>query len=436
MPRKGGTQSGRDAGRGRSKGLQTKVNPLLLSSNLNLITRQYRDENPYLSTTATRTDGKVAKRLQRGLQFYEKGVVSSKIEQERREQRLQHERQLELERQAAATKAKEDDEIRAKVAEGELPDTTIGEDKYVRRVEDVPQVEWWDKIYLDENLQILPKYCEAFQDQDEDSDEDDEDDHPSIKYIHHPVPVKVQEVKPTARVYLTKKEQKKVRRNRRKVEREEKEIKIRLGLEPKPEPKVKLANMMNVYENNQNITDPTQWERTVVEQVEQREKIHYETNRKRHEEAVQRRKQTLQTNGSESQSLENHCKVFRFQSLENPKIRYKLSMNSKQLSLRGACLRVNDNGYGIIVAVGTEKSCRFFEKLVLHRIKWDEDFEDRNTGSKVNMRGNQAARVWQGQLKENKFPRWFMKVCASEEEMRSTLRQFDAEHFFTALVTQ
>lgn len=435
MPRKDGRQLNRSDGRGQARGLQTKVNPLLLSSNLNLITRQYKDENPYLSTSSTRNDGKVTKRLQRGLRFHEKGEISSQIELEREEERLRYERQIEQERKESIRRAQEKAEIAAKVAAGELPDATLGEDKYIRRVEEVPTVEWWDKVYLDEELTVLPKYREDFNDLDEESDEEDEEDHPSIKYVHHPVPVKVEDVQPTARVYLTKKEQKKVRRNRRKLEREEKETKIKLGLEPKPEPKVKLANMMSVYENDQNITDPTQWERTVVEQVEQREKVHFETNRKRHEEAVQRRKEIAPDSETDTQ-VQNYCKVFRFKSLANPKIRYKLSTNSRQLSLRGACLRVKDDGSGIIIVVGTEKSCRFFEKLVLHRIKWDESFQDRASGTLRTMDGNHASRIWQGPLKEHIFPRWFMKVCNDDQELRQTLRQFNAEHFFTTLMAQ
>ncbi|QLL30815.1 hypothetical protein HG536_0A06300 [Torulaspora globosa] len=422
-------------GREKARGLQTEVNPLLLSSNLNLVRRQYKDENPYLSTTGIRTDRKVTKRLQRGLRFHTKGQISTQIELEREEERLRHERQLEQERTEAIRRAKEKAEIEVKIAEGEVPDSSLGEEKYIKKAEDVPIVEWWDKVYLDEHLNILPKYREDFEDRDEDTDEDDEDNHPSIRYVEHPVPVKVQDVKLTARVYLTKKEQKKVRRNRRKIEREAKETKIKLGLEPKPEPKVKLANMMSVYENDQNITDPTQWERTVIEQVEQRAKVHFETNRKRHEEAVEKRKARLQDSTTDSQ-LDNYCKVFRFGSLANPKIRYKLNTNSRQLSLRGACLRVNDDGQGIIIVAGTEKSCRFFEKLVLRRIKWDEDFEDRENGTQRTMTGNYVTRIWQGYLKTDKFSRWFMKVCNDEEELRQTLRQFDAEHFFTTLMAR
>lgn len=408
----------------QSRGLQTEINPLLLSSNLNLIKEQFKNENPYLSTSTLRSNDKVTKRLERGLKFHEKGEVSSQIERQREEQRLEYERQKEQEILNKIRREKEQAETSAKIARGELPDTKVGEDKYIRRIEDVPEVEWWDKPYLDDQLNVLPKYQGGYE---EESESDEEDEVPSIKYVHHPVPIKVHNAKPTTKVFLTKKEQKKIRRNRRKVEREEKETRIKMGLDPKPKPKVKLANMMSVYENNQNITDPTQWEHTVIEQVEQRKRTHLETNMIRHEEAVKRRKESKKV----ELSTDNCCKVFRFKSLANPKIRFKLSTNSKQLALRGACLRVGDQGEGMIIVVGSEKSCKFFERLVLERIKWDEPFRDRATDTLIETPNNHAEKVWQGYLECSKFPRWFMKVCRDDLELKNTLRQFDAEHFLT-----
>lgn len=409
----------------RSRGLQTEINPLLLSSNLNLIKQQYRDENPYLSTSYLGPNDKVTKRLERGLKFYEKGEVSSEIEREREQQRLELERQVEQDRLSKIRREKEQAENSAKIARGELPDTRLGEEKYVRRPQDVPASEWWDQPYLDGQLNVLAKYQDGYEDESE-SDDDEELQAPSINYVHHPVPIEVSSVKPMTKVYLTNKEQKKIRRNRRKLEREEKDTRIRLGLEPKPEPKVKLANMMSVCENDQNITDPTQWEHTVIEQVEQRKKAHLEVNAKRHEEAVKSRKER-----KPEVSKDNCCKVFRFKSLASPKIRYKLSMNSKQLGLRGACLRIGDDGEGIIIAVGSEKSCKFFERLLLERIKWDEPFRDRTSGAIVEQPHNHVSKAWQGYLEADKFPRWFMKVCSDELELKDTLRQFDAEHFLS-----
>lgn len=432
MRPKSSRKSANKPGTKQHRGLQTKINPVLLSSNLNLVTVQHRDQNPYLSTSNERnTNNKLLKRFERGLVFHEKGEVTLQIEQEREKQRQEITKRKEEEEATRLREAKEEAERKIKVFKGELPDLNACEDKFILHVEDVPAVEWWDRGYIDENLQILDKYSKEYDIDDEGTDEEDENVGPSIRYVHHPAPLKSANAMPAAKVYLTKKEQKKIRRNKRKLLREEIETKIKLGLEPKPQPKVKLSNMMNVYENNQNITDPTKWEHSVIEQVRQRRSEHLEENAKRHQEAILKRKEN--PSHDVNTPLETTCKVFWFKSIQNPKIRYKVNMNSRQLSLKGACLRIRDDGPGLIIIAGKEKSCKFFEKLITKRIKWDENFEDRDDKSMIDMQGNYAKLLWEGYLDNRKFPNWFMKVCHDEEDLRNTLRKFDAENFIGSI---
>lgn len=431
MPPKFSRKSANESGKKQYRGLQTKINPVLLSSNLNLVTIQHRDQNPYLSTSNERNNNnKLLKRYERGLIFHEKGEVSLQIEQEREKQREEMAKRKEEEEATQLRKAKEEVERKIKVSKGELPDLNAGEDKFIPHAEDVPTIEWWDREYMDENLDILDKYSKDYDGDEEDTNQEDELG-PSIRYVHHPAPLKSDNVIPAAKVYLTKKEQQKIRRNRRKLQREEIETKVKLGLEPKPQTKVKLSNMMNVYENNQNISDPTKWEHSVIEQVELRRSKHFEENAKRHQEAVLKRKEN--SSHDVNTPLETICKVFWFKSIQNPKIRYKLNMNSRQLALKGACLRIQDDGPGLIIIAGKEKSCKFFEKLVTKRIKWDENFEDRDDKSMINMQGNYAKQIWEGYLDNRKFPNWFMKVCHDEEDLRKALRQFDAENFIWSI---
>ncbi|EHN02871.1 Prp3p [Saccharomyces cerevisiae x Saccharomyces kudriavzevii VIN7] len=269
----------------------------------------------------------------------------------------------------------------------------------------------------------------------DDDDDDDDDKHPSIRYVAHPIPEKINYAKVSVKTYLTQRERKKIRRNRRKMFREAQEVKIKLGLLPKPEPKVKLSNMMSVYENDQNITDPTAWEKTVKDQVDLRKRKHMEENERRHEEAVKRRKEI--SNLSIEKPSAYYCKVFQFKNLQNPKIRFKLKMNSKELSLKGLCLRIRDDGPGIIIVVGDEKSCRFYENLVMRRIKWNEDFNlhINNEDVKMNMHNNSVVKTWEGFLRDCKFKGWFMKVCNDQESLLRTLGQFDSEGFYSPVQT-
>ncbi|CAR25675.1 hypothetical protein ZYGR_0A02410 [Zygosaccharomyces rouxii] len=410
-----------DSAKGRNRGLQTEINPLLLSSNPNLIRRQYRGQNPYLSTYGVE-DKKIRKRFEKGLKFHEKGEISANIERER--ELLKAEKEQELKRREFEAQRRE--EVRKKVECGELPDTSIGEEKFAPR--EVPIVEWWDKPFLDDQLNILSKYTADTIAADDEESEDEDDERPSIRYVEHPVPIKADSSRPVAKVYLTKSEQKRIRRNRRKLQREEHETRIKMGLEPKLEPKVSLRNMMSVYENNQNITDPTAWESTVRQQVASRKRKHEEMNAARHEEAQQNKKAK-----NETITPGDHCKVFRFQNLSNPRIRFKLKTNAQQLSLKGLCLRVGENGSGIIVIVGSEKSCKFYDKLVTRRIHWDETFENKETHETADMSGNHAEKVWEGEWEGPSWGPFFMKICQDRQEMEELLRQRNAEHLITSI---
>ncbi|CAI4714461.1 CQS_1a_G0042970.mRNA.1.CDS.1 [Saccharomyces cerevisiae] len=429
-------------------GLKTELHSALKSSNLNLIRRTYQTgENPYLSDPHDRgSSSRFNRRYERGLKFYQKGEISKRIAQERTLQKQQEEEELKRK-----LKQEEDEKDKRKLIEsGDLPNLELHEDKFLLDLskfkiyyDNNHGYEWWDTAYLDERGELMEKYDmngtspaeEKLAEDIDEVDDDDDDEHPSIRYVAHPLPEKINEAKVSIKAYLTQHERKRLRRNRRKMAREAREIKIKLGLLPKPEPKVKLSNMMSVFENDQNITDPTAWEKVVKDQVDLRKRKHLEENERRHEDAIKRRKEAVSMNVEKPTVY--HCKVFQFKNLQNPKIRFKLKMNSKELSLKGLCLRIRDDGPGIIIVVGNEKSCKFYENLVMKRIKWNEDFElHTNTGDiKMDMHNNSISKTWEGYLQDCKFKGWFMKVCNDQDSLLRTLGQFDSEHFYSPVQT-
>lgn len=120
----------------------------------------------------------------------------------------------------------------------------IDEDMDVEKnfaVEAPPDIEWWDEGLLDGNTY-------------------DEIDEPSklkistadsiiTELIQHPValePPQDRQAPPPKAMYLTSKEQAKMRRQRRMADLKEMQAKIRLGLVPAPPPKVKKGNLMRV----------------------------------------------------------------------------------------------------------------------------------------------------------------------------------------------
>ncbi|CCH61325.1 hypothetical protein TBLA_0E02690 [Henningerozyma blattae CBS 6284] len=428
-----------------AKGLQTEINPLLLSDNLNLVKQQFKNsnQNPYLQDSSSKfVDYKLQRRFDRGLKFFKKGEKLNEIAKKRKiihdsieKNKLELQLQNELERKRL-------NDLRTKIENAELPDQTKNEEKYLKSIETIPKVEWWDEPYLNETsnsdtLTLVDKYRNDYSNlnEDDDSDEDDEDGlHPSLRFIQHPVPIaaKANSTSESSvvipKLYLTKLETKKLRRNNRKLIREEKESRIKSGLDPKPDPKVKLSNMMAVFENNQNITDPTAWENTVKTQINDRKQKHLQENEKRHLEAVERRKANALQNSMDISSY--YCKVFYFKNLQNPKIRYKINTNSKQLALKGTCLRIGQDGPGVIISIGKEKSCNKFEKLLTNRIQWNEPFKDRDNDNKIiTPTDNICIKTWEGILEESKFNGWFMTVCDSREHLISILSRSNAESF-------
>ena len=473
------------------RGLQTELHPALRTSNLNLLkvkrprsgspralppasthdnanindgdgtdlTGAYITRplpNPYLadySPPGSKEQREFGPR-RRLLRFHQRGeIVKSMAEQRARAT------QIAQEQQARELQLKvEEEERRELVRKGELPDVSIGEDKYLPDSDGASTpteiLEWWDIPFVEikkgSSYRILDRFTSGVSNSkrkqrkqgetstDHDNDDDDDTDEPSILYVWHPELIRDKDKEEGSgllkRVYLTKSEQKRLRRNKRQLQREEHELRIKLGLDPKPEPKVKLSNMMRVVENSSNILDPTKYEQQVRQQVDQRRQRHELTNSERHEAAVTaRKKEKLGKSEDTHSGTESMCYVYRFKSLSNPKIRYKLHMNSKQLKLKGCCLRIGEDGPGIIVAVGDEKPCKFFDNLVNRRIKWTDDYIDKSSNQKVDMSENFIKTEWSGYINTattHKFVPWFMKSCSSEEELLKVLDTFNARQFY------
>ena len=142
------------------------------------------------------------------------------------------------------------------------PDVDQGASTYL------PSIEWWDELVLQK------KTYEAIPSPDLPSEERYATT--ITRLIEHPIESKAANepvVPQVLKVYLTKKERKKLRRqNRREVLKEEAE-KVRLGLKPPPEPKVKIGNLMRVLGTDA-IQDPTKMEAHVREQMAARMKKH------------------------------------------------------------------------------------------------------------------------------------------------------------------
>jgi U4/U6 small nuclear ribonucleoprotein PRP3 len=138
-----------------------------------------------------------------------------------------------------------------------------------------PEVEWWDKAILPDganydDIEATMVYITTTEE-------------PSITHlIQHPIPILAPSDKKqvTRDLMLTKKEQKKMRRQRRQAELEDKRDRQKMGLLPPDAPKVRLANLMKVLTSDA-VQDPTKVEAKVRKEVAMRAYKHEKDNKER-----------------------------------------------------------------------------------------------------------------------------------------------------------
>src|ERR1700722_15982136 len=134
-------------------------------------------------------------------------------------------------------------------------------------------------------------------------------------------------------MYMTEKEQKKARRQRRMAELKEQQAKVRLGLEPAPPPKVKKSNLMRVL-GEQAVKDPTAVEALVNRQIAERAAAHEQANNERMLTKEQRHEKLATQKQADAAKGINMC-VFKIDSLAYGKHRYQVDVNAKQNVLTG-----------------------------------------------------------------------------------------------------
>lgn len=281
--------------------------------------------------------------------------------------------------------------------------------------EEIPNMEWWDSVILEDNLDTMV------------------DDKISIKttsinnLVEHPTQMRCP-TDPTKAVYmpvfLTARERKKLRRqNRREAWKEEQE-KIRLGLENAPEPKLRISNLMRVL-GTEAVQDPTKIEAHVREQMAKRQKAHEEANAKRKLTVEERREKKVKKI-KEDTSLGVLVSIYRIRELhELAAKKFKIETNAKQLFMTGCVMLYPD--CCVVVVEGGPKQQKKYKRLMLHRIKWDEDTVKDPDGNEVP---NKCVLVWEGSSKQRNFGEIKFKVCPMERLAREHFKRHKVEHYW------
>lgn len=352
--------------------------------------------NPYLSsgTTAHR----------RALQFNPRGKYIAQAEEIRR-------KQAEDRRQQQILEEKRKNKL--------IPDEATAEIAYKQEMP--PPVEWWDEPYLrDYNYDHIA---------DAERIVTDNEASPVSKFIQHPVLLDAmwskhmpQEQKP---MYLTKAEQKRIRRNERLARLKDKQDRIKLGLEAPPPPKVKLSNLMNVL-TNEAIKDPTAIEKRVRREVDQRLQAHLEENERR-KLTPEQRHEKIEAQHEKDLQKGYFTTVYKIHKLVDSRHIYKVDINAKQLGLVGMCL-INP-GYNVVIVEGGHKAIAFYKKLLTKRIDWKQSDQD-------DLADNLCEIVWEGQLSDLGFQRWSVHKPRDVQDGLDLLTKFGRDNYLREVLSK
>lgn len=226
-----------------------------------------------------------------------------------------------------------------------------------------PDIEWWDEglvngssyaaISNPANLKI------------------DTPDSIITLYIQHPVLIEPPQEKhnPAPKpMFLTSKEQAKLRRQRRQADLKEQQAKVRLGLEPPPPPKVKKGNLMLVL-GQEAVKDPTAVEARVNREIAERKQQHEDTNENR-KLNKEERAEKLARQRADDLARGIHVRVYKINSLANVKHRFQIFKNAEDRELTGVCIA--HPKFNLLVVEGGEYDIRHYDHLIQKRIRWTE----------------------------------------------------------------
>ncbi|KAM4664454.1 U4/U6 small nuclear ribonucleoprotein Prp3 isoform 1-T2 [Discoglossus pictus] len=352
-----------------------------------------------------------AQRQKRSFKFHDKGKF------EKIAQRIRTKAQLEK-LQAEISQAAKKTGIQASTRLA-----LIAPKKEVKEGE-IPEIEWWDSFIMPTGTDLT-----------EEAIKKREDFHGITNLVEHPAqlsPPVDKDAPVTLGIYLTKKEQKKLRRQTRREGQKELQEKVRLGLMPPPEPKVRISNLMRVL-GTEAIQDPTRVEAHVRAQMAKRQKAHEEANAARKLTTEQRKEKKVKKL-KEDISQGVHVTVYSIRNLSNPSKKFKIEANAGQLYLTGVVVLHKD--VNVVVVEGGPKAQKKFKRLMLNRIKWDEQTTNTKAGDNDESdeesvtKSNKCSLVWEGTVKERSFGDMKFKQCPTENMAREHFKKHGAEHYW------
>ncbi|NXG59817.1 PRPF3 protein, partial [Hemiprocne comata] len=201
---------------------------------------------------------------------------------------------------------------------------------------------------------------------------------------------------------------------------------------------VRISNLMRVL-GTEAVQDPTKVEAHVRAQMAKRQKAHEEANAARKLTAEQRKaKKVKKLKEDVSQGV--HIAVYRVRNLSNPAKKFKIEANAGQLYLTGVVVLHKD--VNVVVVEGGPKAQKKFKRLMLHRIKWDEQTsntkgeDDDESDEEAVKKTNKCSLVWEGTAKDRSFGEMKFKQCPTENMAREHFKKHGAEHYWDLALSE
>ncbi|XP_044508763.1 protein RDM16-like isoform X3 [Mangifera indica] len=293
----------------------------------------------------------------------------------------------------------------------------------------IPEIEWWDMPLL-----LNGSYVDI---SNGGMVEDKLKKEKITIYVEHPCPIEPPAEAappPPQPLKLTKKEQKKLRTQRRLAREKDRQEMIRQGLIEPPKPKVKMSNLMKVL-GSEATQDPTRLEKEIRSAAAEHEQAHIDRNVARKLTPAERREKKERKLFDDSNSLDTVVSVYKINDLSHPKTRFKVDVNAHENRLTGCA--VITEGISVVVVEGGIKSIKRYGKLMLRRIDWakavNEEDEDEDENSEKPL--NKCMLVWQGSVAKLSFNRFSVHECMTEAAARKVFADTGVAHYWDLAIS-
>ncbi|OMO69486.1 hypothetical protein CCACVL1_19468 [Corchorus capsularis] len=295
--------------------------------------------------------------------------------------------------------------------------------------EPIPEIEWWDLPIL-----VTGTYGDIADDGV--VTEDNLKMEKITFYVEHPRPIEPPAEPappPPQPLKLTKREQKKLRTQRRLAREKDRQEMIRQGLLEPPKSKVKLSNLMKVL-GSEATQDPTKLEMEIRSAAAEREQAHVDRNIARKLTPAERREKKERKLFDDPNTVETIVSVYKINDLSHPKTRFKVDVNAQENRLTGCA--VISEGMTVVVVEGGSKSIKRYKKLMLRRINWAEAIKEEEEDEEEDDEKppNKCVEVWQGSVTKPSFHRFSVHDCITEAAAKKVFADAGVAHYWDLAV--